>query len=148
MIQTERGASELRHEVLERVGARGAVALSLAGGARRVVERHALMLEVAMDAVNHVPAHAPEADEPELHQIEPPHRFRGVAFEPHLHRGQPVVAQRLEVAYRLRVLQVAEAVAASGISASSSPSCTSCTNRPVAGPPLCIWPVECRKRGP
>ena len=40
----------------------------------------------------------PEADEPELHQISLLYRFRGVAFEPHLHRGQPVVAQRLEVA--------------------------------------------------
>ena len=35
-----------------------------------------------------------------------------------------------------------------GIGRSRRGSAVSCRKSPVAGPPLCSWPVECRKRGP
>ena len=35
-----------------------------------------------------------------------------------------------------------------GMGTSLASSCTTWRNRPVLGPPLCSWPVECKNRGP
>ena len=64
-------------------------------------------------------------------------RARGViALQPHALGGQPELAQRLQVADRLRVLERGERVGAPGISTSRGPSWSSCRKRPVVRPAL------------
>ena len=117
------------------------------------VERDDLVVGVAVDAMDHVAAHLPEADEAELHQMLPLRSCDGpgevAGRQAHADGLEPVVAQGLQVAVGLRVDQRAERrTARPGSSASASASCTSWRKRPTGGPPLWNWPVECRKRGP
>ena len=59
---------ELADEVLERGGAARTMRLGRLHGLVVEVEGDDLMVRVAMDAMDHVAAHLPEADEAELHQ--------------------------------------------------------------------------------
>ena len=127
------------------------MALGLAHRVGAEVEGHDLVVRVAMDAMDHVAAHLPEADEPELHQSISFTRWVrsriALGDSPSSRTctaGRPWSLQREQVADRLGVLQCRNVYPAPGISTSSSPSCTSWMNRPVGGPPLCSWPVEWR----
>src|SRR5215217_5380042 len=146
MIQTER--VELGDELLERGRAGGAVALGLLHGVLAEVEHHAFVVGVPVDAVNHVPAHLPEADESELHQMSLLTASAGSPSSRTWTAGSPWSRSVCRSPTAWAFFRWPNVYPASGISTSSSPSCTSCTKRPVGGPPLCICPVEWRKRGP
>ena len=65
--QTIRGCVELGDELLERGRADGAMVLGGADGVGVGVERDDLVVRVALDPMDHVAAHLPEADESDLH---------------------------------------------------------------------------------
>ena len=87
----------------------------------------------APEAGHHVAAHAAEADHSELHQMSSSRtrttrRPRSAATE------SPAACARISRRSRT----------AAGDLSSSPVSSTTWTKRPVVGPPLCSWPVECR----
>ena len=67
MIHTARGASSLPTRSSSPLDPLRAVPLGLLHGVLGEVERHHLVIGVAMDAMDHVAAHLPETDETELH---------------------------------------------------------------------------------
>ena len=113
---------QLLDEVLQRARARGAVLDRLLDGLLVEVERDDLVVGVAADAVHHVAAHLAQPDETDLRHFvlldlrgQSAQRAHGVlALQPHALRGQAELAQRLQVADRLGVLERRERVRRAG----------------------------------
>ncbi len=135
----------------------GAAARPLLGGRDRLgveVEGDDLVVESRRMRVTMLPPMRPSPTKPiciresPLSLVELSHRVRRIARVSDELGRQVVLAQRLEISERLRVLELAEAERLAGISMSASPSTTSERKCPFGLPPLWSWPVECRKRGP
>ena len=120
MIHTIRGASSFFTRLASELrAARARRAGDLLDGVLVAVEGDDVVVGVALDARDHVAAHAAESDESDLaaqpeHLLdsrgEPPHRLgEVVAFEPQVLGAAPAAAQRLQVAGGLGVLQRPEA---------------------------------------
>ena len=100
----------------------------------------------AAQPLGHVAAHLPESDHAELHASP----ISSSVVERHARGPQAAVAQRREVAGRLRLDERRRTCTARRgcRRRRRGRRSTTWTNTPVGGPPLWSWPVECRKRGP
>src|SRR5919106_951320 len=122
---------ELRRQLDERVG--GPL------GRRPRVGLH--LVATLPQALGHVATHAAEPNHSELHRAS---RSSSVTRT----IGRPRCRSAARSPSACAWISRRKPKGRPGIASSSPGSSTTWTNRPVGGPPLCSWPVECRYRGP
>src|SRR6202035_285291 len=147
---------QLLDQIPQRTRGHGPVLDRLLDGSLAAAVTDHLVVGVAADAMNHVPAHLAQPDETDLRHLgslilsvrarkapvgSPPASVIRSA-------GRPSSRRVFSSPMAWACLRVVKVYGAPGMSTSAGPSWISCRKRPIFGPPLWNCPVECRKRGP